>query len=290
MKKTLIGLVTGSLVLMSTAAAWADYSAGVLSLNPVAYWPLNETNSPPQTFTAQNYGSLGRAANGYYNDIYIPTNATYTLETAFTGPVPGVTSDGALAGQFNGGTNGDDNSGYMVVPDVNNGLEKGGVPFTAEVWVKPEGGDPNDITGTSFASTEWTSIVEKGGGGYSYAISGDTHGNAYGWSVELAGIYSLGYPVGWYTPGTVFETTNACWVVDFYSGTGGETPSLEFLVPMYEPTPQWFHLVVTYDGVNANFYTNGVLAATTLPNLPQSTNYVTVAGTGWRAASRASAP
>ena len=285
MNKTLLGLaVTVPIFVMSTIATRADYTAAIESLGPVGYWPLNETNAPPQTFSAHNSGSLGPLGNGYYNDVYINNGATYTLDSYFTGPVPGVTSDGDAGAFFNGGTNGDDNDGYMVVPDINNGLEKGGGPFTAEVWVKPGGGDPNDPTGTSFASTEWTSLVEKGGGGYAYASTGDGSGNTYGWSIELAGIYCLGYdsngPVGWYTPGPTFYVTNACWVVDLYGGNNGGTPSLEFMVPMYEPTPQWFHLVLTYDGTNANFYTNGVLAATTLPNLPQSTNYVTEAGTG----------
>jgi hypothetical protein len=284
MNKTLFSLAAGPLLLMSTATAWADYSSAITSFNPVGYWPLNETNVPPQIFYAHNSGSLGSTANAYYNDIYIPNGNNYSLDSYFTGPVPGVTSDGDAAAFFNGGTNDDDNDGYMIVPDINSGLEKGGGPFTAELWVKPGGGDPNDPTGTSYASTEWTSLMEKGGGGYAYSPSGDGSGNTYGWSIELAGIYCLGYdtngPVGWYTPGPTFYTTNACWVVDFYGGNNGSTPSMEFMVPMYEPTPQWFHLVLTYDGTNANFYTNGVLAATTLPNLPQSTNYVTAAGTG----------
>ncbi|HEV2330214.1 MAG TPA: LamG-like jellyroll fold domain-containing protein [Verrucomicrobiae bacterium] len=283
MNKTLFSMVmAGPILVMAATSVRADYSAAIMSLNPVAYWPLNETNLPPQTFLAHNSGTLGSQANGFYNDVYLNSGAGYTLDSAFTGPVPGVTSDGDAAAFFNGGTNSDDNDGYMIVPDINRGLEMGGRPFTAELWVKPGGGDPNDPTGTSFASTEWTSLMEKGGGGWAYAPSGDSAGNSYGWSIELAGIYCLGYytngPMGWYTPGPVFYTTNALWVVDFYSGNGGNTPSLEFDVPMYEPTPQWFHLALTYDGTNANFYTNGVLAATTLPNLPQSTNYVIQAG------------
>ena len=47
---------------------------------------------------------------------------------------------------------------------------------------------------------------------------------------------------------------------------------------MYEPTPQWFHLVLVYDGTNANFYTNGVLAATTVPGSVQNSNIVWAPG------------
>jgi hypothetical protein len=87
----------------------------------------------------------------------------------------------------------------------------------------------------------------------------------------------LGAPYGWYEqpPTSAAQLqTNACWVVDFYNGASGQIPSLEFDVPLIEPTPQWLHLVLSYDGTNANFYVNGALAATTVPGLPQSTNQV----------------
>lgn len=276
-KHSLKIMVSTLVVSLSAIMARADYSNEVESLNPAAYWPMQETKAPPAIYYATNSGTLGGQADGYYNNIYNRSGATYDPMSYFTGPVAGVTSDGAAASFFNGGTNDNNNAGYMLIPDINNDLDPG-IPFSAEVWVKPGGGDPNDVTGKSFASTEWTTLVGKGGGGYAIAAPGDAKGNTYGWSVELAGIYTLGYPVGWYTPGSVFLQTNACWVVDFYNGANGSNPSLEFMVPMNEPTPQWFHLALTFDGTTANFYTNGVLAATTLPDLPQSTNTVYGAG------------
>ncbi len=266
-------MVSALVVLMSAFMARADYSNQVVSLKPAAYWPMQETKAPPAVYLATNSGTLGSQADGYYNNIYNRSGNTYDPMSYFTGPVAGVTSDGDSGAFFNGGTNNNSNAGYMLVPDINHGLDPG-IPFSAEVWVKPEGGDPNDPTGKSFASTEWTTLVGKGGGGYVIAEPGDASGNTYGWSIELAGIYTLGYPVGWYTPGSVFLQTNACWVVDFYNGANGGNPSLEFMVPMNEPTPQWFHLALSFDGTTANFYTNGVLAATTQPNLSQSTNTV----------------
>lgn len=275
-------MVSVPLLVMSSVMARADYSNAVMSLNPVGYWPLTETNQTSQNYTAHNSGTLGSTGNGYYNNVYTRSGNSYTDQSYFTGPVGGITSDGDQAAFFNGGTNSDANTGYMIIPDINHSLDQQQT-FTAEVWVKPGGGDPNDITGTSYASTEWTSIMEKGGGGNGYNIGSDPNGNPYGWSIELAGIYTIGPPVGWYLPSAgattpVFFTTNANWIVDFYGGNGG-TPSCEFIVPMFDSTDtQWFHLVLTYDGTNASFYTNGVLAATTLPNLPQSTNYVIEAG------------
>ena len=288
MKKHILNIVmTASVIISSTAGVRADnsYSNAVVALNPVAYWPLNETTSPPHPYLATNSGTLGPQADGYYNNAYYPNDNTYTtftLTTFFTGPVPGVTSDGDAAAQFNGGQNNNDNSGYLLIPDINHDLDAVTVPFTAEAWVMPEGGDPNDPSGASYASTEWTGIIKKGGGGAFYTETGDAHGGTYGWTVALAGIYALGAPVGWYggTPytGPLQLKTNACWVVDFYNGSSGNTPSLEFDVPLNEPTPEWFHLVLAYDGTNANFYVNGELTATTVPGLPQSTNSVFAPG------------
>jgi len=278
MKRSLLNLTSYVIVVLAPMlSARADYSNAVVSLKPAAYWPLNETTQPPAIYMATNSGSVGAVGNAYYNNVYHRSGTNYTLTSYFTGPTAGVTSDGNKAAFFNGGTNNNDNAGFMEIPDIDHAVETPGA-FTAELWVKPGGGDPNDPTGTSFSSTIWTSLLGKGGGGYAYNVSGDSSGNQYGWNIELAGIYSLGYPVGWYENGTAFWHTNAMWVVDFYGGPGSASPSLEFDVPMFEPTPQWFHLVLTYDGVNASFYTNGVLAATTVQGLPQSTNSMIVAG------------
>ena len=283
MNKHSFNIIAATLVVaMFTIMARANstYSNEVMSLNPAAYWPLQLTNTT-NIHLATNSGTLGAQGDAHYDNAFYTVNSTnFNVVSLFPGPGPGVTSDGDAGAKFNGGTNNDDNSQYLIIPDVNNDLDQGGPAFTAEAWVYPEGGDPNDPTGTSFASTEWTSIMAKGGGGWGWTVAGDANGNTYGWSMELAGIYCLGAPVGWYGgvpylgSGPVQILTNACWVVDFYNGANANVPSLEFDVPMYETTPQWFHLVLTYDGVNAFFYTNGVLAATTVPNLPQSTNDV----------------
>lgn len=271
-------LMYALMILGSTIVARADYSYSnaVEALNPVAYWPLDETNQGPPAYIATNYGTLGAQATAYYGNDYYPNGSLYNLMTLFTGPVAGPTSDGAQAAQFNGGANSDDNSEYVIIPDDNHILDNGPIPFSAEVWVMPEGGDPNDTTGMSFASSEFAGLMKKGGGISFYTENGDPQGNTYGWTVSLAGLYAMGPPGGWYggfNPGEWLNST-ACWVVDFYNGARGNGPSLEFDVPMAEPTPQWFHLALTFDGTNANFYTNGVLAATTVLGMPQSTNTV----------------
>ena len=281
MKKNSLNIILSLLaIVIFTMRAHADYSYSnaVVSLNPVAYWPLDETNAPPAAYLATNSGYLGAQADGYYNNAYYADGTGYDLKTLFTGPVAGVTSDGDAAAQFNGGANNDDNSGYVLIPDANHVLDNVPAAFTAEAWVMPEGGDPNDPTGNSYASTEWAGIIKKGGGGTYYTENGDASGNTYGWTVAMAGKYVLGAPVGWYggTPytGPLQLETNACWVVDLYNGGNGNSPSLEFDVPLNEPAPQWFHLVLAFDGTNASFYVNGALAATTVSGLPQSTNQI----------------
>jgi hypothetical protein len=275
MKHPLKTLVLALVAFLSTVFAHADnsYSNAVAALSPVAYWPLNETTQPPAAYVATNIGTLGAKGNAYYGNAYYASGTGFNLMTLFGGPTNGVTTDGNSAAVFNGGANANDNSEYMIIPQVGKNLTFG-VPFSAEAWVKPGGGDPNDLTGVSYASTEWTGIIKKGGGVNGYTENGDANNNTYGWTISMAGCRTLCLPDGWYENGTTFLQTNAVFIADFYNGASGNAPSLELMVPFQEPTPAWFHLVLTYDGTNANFYVNGALAATTVPGLPQSTNNV----------------
>lgn len=284
MTKDSLRLMLCALVLMMAsimARASNSYSNAVMALNPAGYWPLNETQAPPPLFVASNSGTLGTQGNAFYKNTYNLSGTTYSASSLFANNTPpaGATSDGSTAAQFNGGTFNNDGTGYMEIPDINHSLDQGNGAFTAEAWVMPGGGDPNDLTGASFASTEWAAIIKKGGGGAFYTENGDTgNNNTYGWTISLAGAYVLGPGNwGWDENGAgypAFLQTNACWVVDLYNGGNGNNPSLEFDVPFSEPTPQWFHLALAYDGTNANFYVNGALAATTVPGFPQSTNKV----------------
>lgn len=54
-----------------TVDAQSIYSNAVMSLNPVAYWPLQETNQPPDYDVETNYGSLGSIANAYYSSAAV---------------------------------------------------------------------------------------------------------------------------------------------------------------------------------------------------------------------------
>src|SRR5689334_14014737 len=48
-----------------------SYSNAVMALNPVAYWPLQETTPTPNGYyVATNLGTAGVAGNGYYQTWY----------------------------------------------------------------------------------------------------------------------------------------------------------------------------------------------------------------------------
>src|SRR5579863_5454815 len=68
-------------LLPGLAVIGQTYSSAVMGLNPVGYWPLNESVTPPQplNLTAQNLGTLGTAGNGYYGAWYQPSGATWYI-------------------------------------------------------------------------------------------------------------------------------------------------------------------------------------------------------------------
>src|SRR5580658_4540933 len=96
----------------------STYFQAVTNLNPLGYWPLNETNQPPAPFAnslvASNSGTLGALGNGYYGAWYQPTGNTWYLTnnvlqsnlTSF--PLMGET---ALSCTFSTGS-----GQYVVVP------------------------------------------------------------------------------------------------------------------------------------------------------------------------------
>ncbi len=101
MKNSLNLALAALAALMSTTVARADYSYSnaVISLAPVAYWPLNETNQPPAPGNlASNLGTAGFAYDGYYG---------FGIGTGITGALVG---DPDAAASFNG------SSGYMDIP------------------------------------------------------------------------------------------------------------------------------------------------------------------------------
>jgi hypothetical protein len=95
-----------------------------MNLNPVAYWPLQETAQPPMADVETNLGSLGSAANAYYAS----TNAAKGVPGAITG-------DNDAAVNFLG-----NNQSFMVVPTTDHRVSlPAGKPFTVEFWARSTG-------------------------------------------------------------------------------------------------------------------------------------------------------
>ena len=120
-KLTFGAAVAGMLGAVGPAARAADYPTTVSNLNPVAYYRLNDTTSPATDFST-NLGSLGAAANAYYNGV---------VGTDYTHPVAGaLAGDSDTAAQTLTGT------GCIGVP--HNPILNGNT-FTYECWFDPTG-------------------------------------------------------------------------------------------------------------------------------------------------------
>ena len=101
----------------------ADYSTTVSSLNPVAYWRLNETAAVPPGDVATNRGTLGQAAAGLYLDG--------AAHPAFG--IPGAPTDTAV-----NIPNTDHSWGPMRIRVPYHSALNQALPFTAEFWARPD--------------------------------------------------------------------------------------------------------------------------------------------------------
>lgn len=108
-------LMSSLMILFSAIIARADnsYSNAVMALNPVAYWPLEETNQPPPRPFATNEGTAGSAYNGSYSGI---------ITLGIPGALPG-NSD--TAASFSG-------AGVVDIPFGSKLSIQ--APFSVEVW------------------------------------------------------------------------------------------------------------------------------------------------------------
>jgi hypothetical protein len=77
--------------MLSAQAQSGPYFQAVTNLNPVAYWPLHETNAPPPADVATNYGTLGAAGNAFY----YPSGITRQQPSGLTDGDSSVLSDGS---------------------------------------------------------------------------------------------------------------------------------------------------------------------------------------------------
>jgi hypothetical protein len=100
-----------------TSVLAGSYFPAVINLNPLAYWPLHETNVPPAPDIATNYGTLGAAGNAAFSG------------SGVTRQIPGALTDGDTAILTDG------SAGMLSVPFAP--VLSTPAPFSAEGWFSP---------------------------------------------------------------------------------------------------------------------------------------------------------
>ena len=243
MRKVLFIGGTAMLALLAGQMAQAQtYPSAVTALNPVGYWPLNESTQPPKILdiTAANLGSLGAAGNGYYGAWYQPSGNTWFLTNNIT-QVNAVTFpfDGSKAMNCQRAP-----GQYVVVPRNTNGVNNAGVtlnpPFSIEAWLQI------GTTGNALGS-----IVSQGGF-VNLNTGGPNPSNPYygGLGTAWAGVELGQYQDYLFL---ICNATNAQSKANELD-TSGYNAHAGFQVG------QWVHVVATFDGTAETIYTNGVLS------------------------------
>ncbi|HWD92033.1 MAG TPA: DUF2341 domain-containing protein [Verrucomicrobiae bacterium] len=230
-KRATIPGILGALLLITGAAAQGQsaYTNAVISLNPVAYWPLTETTPPPASgmYIATNLGSAQAAGNGYYETWWTNASSSFVL----TNVNNIVHAPGALASDSDAAMQCGGAGQYLVLPRSTNGVYNPAVtlqpPFSVELWVY--------IHSTNTIREFFT----EGGNN----IEDPAFTNAIG---------QEGVEVGFNLNHFYFKT---------YNGPGGTSGGSSLAGPANPTTfsNTWHHAVFTFDGTIKNIYDNGVL-------------------------------
>lgn len=239
-----VAVASFGLLAVPALQAQSSYSNAVMSLNPVAYWPLQENVPAPRYDMETNYGSLGSIANGYYySSAVVATNI---------GAIPGD-SDGSR-NFLSGGNAG------MLVPTTDNRVSlPPGQPFTVECWVR------------ATEASGYSGIVNQTAGIGSGGLNGTA--NDYGWSLiqnyaAYRGTASPNSPAcfGFHVfsgngnlGGAEAEVTNAAAGEWLSGGAAGYQNSWVYLVSVFDGTNCWMYMYSTnlasaYSGTNAMVY------------------------------------
>ena len=195
--------VAFGLLLGTGLASAADYPAKVLSQNPVGYWRLNDNVAVPAGDAAKNLGSLGLAADGYYQGT---AGSTYDHPSA-----PGALNGSAdAAATFMGNpAGGVAPVGYLIAP-YSPGLNP--PTFTVEAWL-----NPTDVDGTlagplhcplscgDFAAPRAGWLIYQSGEGWNLRMY-NQNGTATSLSISGGGAVNAGE---WYHVVATFDGTTA---------------------------------------------------------------------------------
>ncbi|MGH7951811.1 MAG: LamG-like jellyroll fold domain-containing protein, partial [Limisphaerales bacterium] len=208
-----------SVVLLAATGTQAQsaYFQAMTNLNPIVYFPLQETTQPPIGDVETNLGSLGPVGDAVYSSI----NASKSGG--------GATADGDTAVQCNG-----NNGGFLAVPIANPGVTLPVGPFTVEAWVYPNNYNREGIVSQ-------TGPIGSGG-----VRGSSTQNNSSGWSLTENDVPSLNNTtVGW-----AFHVYNG-------QGSTGPTNGAEAYIITPYAINQWYHIVGVFDGANCQLYIDG---------------------------------
>jgi hypothetical protein len=212
------------------------YFEAVTNLHPAGYWPLNETAQPPAAFsvthTAENLGSLGAQANGYYGAWYEASGTAWFLTNDIV-QAPAVTAPfDSSVGMLCQGEPGQ----YVIVPRTTNGIMNTNLtltpPFSIEAWVNM-GSVANGLL----------DIVSEGGFATVNCGGPNTNNPFYG-----------GLGLGW---SGVELATYQNYFFFICNGTNGESKAHELDGPHTLSTGTWNHVVATFDGTTEELWING---------------------------------
>lgn len=223
-------LFVGALIVLFSGTALRAQSAyfqAITNLNPVAYWPLQETAQPATADVETNLGSLGDVGDAFYESTSVQRGFGSAI---VSDPDPAIALNGT-------------NGSWLAVPRLDPGLNVAKASgttngFTVECWMKP------------FVVTKVPSAVISQTA-YSYGFDGST--NVNGW------VLSVGDGNATQLEGAFFTGSGTNSVVAKKSS--GSYPALANLVS------NWWYVVIEFTGVtnaanNAHIYINGAANST----------------------------
>ena len=206
---------------LSSAASQAQspYFQAITNLHPVGYWPMHEVEPPVPGSVETNLGTLGVMGTGYYTDWL--TNNTSTTTRIIHG-FPGALANDTDPSVFFASPTANQNSASnhcLIVPHLSAALTLK-PPFTLEAWVYQ--------TNSGFG----VFIGEGGNAGLNGSANFD------------------GFQLG-----CGLTAGNQAFQMQYYTGVAGG--SKNNVSTANSALSNWWHCVVTYDGVNTKMYVNG---------------------------------
>jgi hypothetical protein len=234
-------MVPGLLLLLAApmARSQSTYFQEVESLNPIAYWPLQETVQPPQAYVETNIGSLGAVANMYY----AATSVADITSTA--GAIPG---DPDAAMLFAGNS-----SSFGIVPTTDHRVSlPTAKSFTVETWAY------------ATAQSQYVGLVSQTGP----INAGGLNAAPYkaGWALNQD--YVPFEDNGGSGSGALYG-----WSFNVFNGQGSFSGA-QALAPYQFALNTWYYVVGVFDGTNAIVYVNGNQVSSAATSTPMAGAFV----------------